>query len=165
MEKKGFLLIELFIAITILLILLNGSLSLAFPAIRSVEIGRQRLQAGLVLWEEEEAIRQIRNESWTNLVPAAGTYFPQYNSTSNPPTTYQGWQLVSGVGSKTISGTQFLETVTITLPLRVDSNTLSDSSGTADTGMRKLVYKVTWLSFGKQYSLSITNYVSDWQPF
>lgn len=158
-NKRGALLIELFLSIIILVSLTTGSLSLLFPAIKSAEIGRERLKAKWLMWEQEEAIRQVRNESWNYLT--AGTYYASYNPTTIPPTTYQGWQLIPGVGTKQ----GFNEYLTITIPFRTSSNQLDDSVGVQETNMRKIVYHITWTSFGISQSFSLTSYLSNWQPF
>ena len=155
---NGSILIEVFLAIVLLVTLVTGSLSLLYPAITNAEIGRQKLIAGLLLWEEEEAVRQIRDESWTNLTP--GTYYPQYNTTSNPPTVYQGWALESGSGVKN----GYTENIAITIPNRLNSNTI-DTTGTADSNVRKFIYTVTWTSFGYSHTVSLTNYLTNWQTF
>jgi len=158
-NSSGVVLIELLISIVIMVILTTGSLSLIFPAVRSAEIGRQREQAKWLLWEEEEAVRQVRNEGWTNFTP--GTYFPVYNAVSNPPTVYQGWALDPGEGVKN----GFNESIVIAEPDRVNSNQLSDSTGSPDNNVRKIVSTVSWESFGQAYTMTLTSYLTNWQPF
>ncbi len=158
-NNRGVSIIEVFISISVLMILLTGSLSLIFPAVRSTEIAKQRLQAEGYLWEQEEAVRQVRNETWVDLTP--GTYYASYNPTSNPPSIYQGWQLFPGAGVRN----GFTVSMVISTPYRVNNQQLSDSSGTIDNAMRKIIYTVSWVSFGTTYSMNLTSYLSDWQPF
>jgi Tfp pilus assembly protein PilV len=158
-NNRGITLIEVFLSISLLVVLVTSSLDILFPAVREAEIGRQRLQASWLLQEQEEGVRQIRNENWELLTP--GTYFVQYNPTASPPTLYQGWQLIPGAGVKY----GFTEQVVITIPDRVNENQLSNSSGSADDNMRKIVASISWPSFGDTYSLAETSYISNWQPF
>lgn len=158
-DSRGVVLLELFISISIMVILMTGSLSILFPALKSAEIGRQRLQAKWYAWDEEEAVRQVRSEAWANLTP--GTYYPVYNAVANPPTTYQGWELNTGSGI--ING--FTESITISVPYRVSATQLSNTTGTLDNNMRMIVCSVSWTSFGRTYSQNLTEYLSNWKPF
>lgn len=160
--QTGESIIEVLVAMAIIFTILAGSLEIATPSLEFAQAGRQKLHAQQLLNEELESARAVRNQGWSDLNP--GTYYPVFNPTGNPPSSYAGWSLTAGTYT-TSDG--YTESLTISIPYRHDPNTLLDTSSTdpQDPYMRKFVATVSWTSYGVNNSVSQSLYLSDWKPF
>ena len=128
--NSGQSLIELLVAIGLSMLLLP-TLIIGFAAARN---GRpqqdQRLQAVFLLKEEEESVRSVRENGWTNL----------NDGTFNPVLANGKWSLASGYGI--LNG--FTRQVVISDVYRDNNGAIVTSGGTNDLSTKKAVMSVSW---------------------
>ncbi len=158
-KKNGFSLVEVLISIVIISIAFSSTLFFAQNAFYATNSSGNFTLALEIINSQAEAIRQLRSQSWDNLIP--GSYYAIYNSVSNPPNQIQGWELIAGTG---VIGNMSIED-TISVPYRADSNTLTTTGTTADTNMRIIQITASWTQNGVNYSKTEYEYLSDWKPF
>ncbi|KKR78339.1 MAG: hypothetical protein UU23_C0001G0103 [Candidatus Curtissbacteria bacterium GW2011_GWA1_40_9] len=145
-RKRGQSLIEILVAIGLTAVLLPGLLT-GFVASREGKAQEgQRLQATALLRETEEAIRSVRDASWSNISTKNGTYHPEISANA--------WTLVS---EPQYTG-QFTRSVAISDVQRDPSGNIVTSGGTVDTSSKRAVSTVSWTT-PMASSISSTNYL------
>ncbi len=152
-KSKGFSLIEIVIA--------GAIIAVAFTAIsafllfsRGVTLKIQRNTEAVKLAEQAlEAVRKLRDDSWTNNIATLtnGTiYYPSISSNQ--------WGLVT----TNPSSSSYYTTTLVFSAVSRDSNDNITSSGTNDPNSRKVVAKVTWTDAGNR-NVTLTTYITNFK--
>lgn len=133
-RKKGVSLIEAVIGITILLIFVVGIASGAIVYLKLMEINGQKSKAALLLEEGFEAMRVMRDTSWTSNV-----------ETLTPGDPY--WIIFESGTYKATTTVTYIDGINRYVVLEEvnrDSNDDISATGTLDSGMRKILMTVEW---------------------
>ncbi|MDP3710109.1 MAG: hypothetical protein Q8R29_00070 [bacterium] len=149
---EGFGLVEIIIVTAIVTTALVGFLQTEVLSIKLLRNERQNLEATLLAQETIEAVRSIRDASWTNNISPlinGTTYYPiiQNNKwvlTTTPPPLINGYTRLVILGE-------------------VRRNVLDQISptGTVDAGTRLVTSRVTWGSPAKQ--IELVTYLTNFQ--
>jgi len=131
--NKGQSLIELLITIGLAAILLPALLTGLVASRNGKAQQDQRLQGVALLKEAQEAVRVVREASWTTFA-ADGTYHPVISGST--------WSLISG--TETING--FTRQIVISDVYRNASGTIVTSGGILDPSTKQVVSTVFWSS-------------------
>lgn len=146
----GFALVEVLVATAIITGSVIATINVAQKSIQISRLSLHQAQATLLLEEGAEAVRSIRDTSWTGISSlASGTsYYP----------TYTGIWVLSPTSS-TIGS--FTRTVTFTNVLRDSNGDIVSSGGTADTGTRQVTVSVSWSELGTTQTKSLSFYIAN----
>ncbi|MEI6532827.1 MAG: hypothetical protein WCO06_03240 [Candidatus Roizmanbacteria bacterium] len=132
MSKSGVVLVEILVAIALMFMLLPALIT-GFVASREGKTQEgNRLMATALLRESKDALRTIRETSWTNLA-TNGTYYPRIIGSTS-------WSLVTG--TETVNG--FTRKIEISDVLRNSNNIIVENSGTIDPSTKKIISTVSW---------------------
>ncbi len=152
---KGSMSIEILVAVTIITMAI---LSAAAVANKSVSIARQSThysQASFLLEEGAEAVRSMRDDSWTNLSSATtgATYYLLFNNNS--------WSLTSDINLATATGV-FTRSVVFSSVNR-DSVTgdIVASGGSLDSGTLLASINIEWPEGGVTKNKELSFYITD----
>ena len=154
--REGFGLIEIIVVAAIASTTLAAFLQAGILSVRLLHAERESLEATMLAQEGMEAVRSVRDESWTNnIVPLVnGTvYYPSVvNSKWTLGTTAPG--LINQVYTRQIIFSQ------------VSRNGTDDiaTSGTVDAGTRKVTVTVAWSTKQVQLVAYITDFQSKLSP-
>lgn len=131
--QQGQFIIELLITIGLTSIMLPALLT-GFFSVRSSTLSQdQKLQAVSYLKEAVEAVRIVRNNSWSQ-VATNGTFHPIISGSS--------WILVSG--TEVISPYNFSRQIVIDNVYRDLNGTIVTTGGTLDSSTKKVTVTVSW---------------------
>ena len=133
--RSGQSLVEAIVAIGITVLVITGLVVLAVGAVRSATISRNRSVAVQYAQEGMEALRSVRDRSFSEL-PTSGT--------NRVVWTGADWGVL--VGSETIG-----------------SFTRSFTSEQTSPGKLKIVLSVAWTDSGGAHAVDLTTYLTDWQ--
>jgi len=156
-NANGFGLVEIVVAVGIISITLFALLQTELVAIKLLRTEKENLEAMLLAEESLEAVRSIRDESWTTQI-ATLTDGALYH-----PVVENGkWKL--SAGSSTVISGKYQRSVTFKTALRNVRDQIA-ASGTADPDTKEVTAIVSWGS-GKQKTLTayITNFLSSITP-
>lgn len=149
-QNNGFMMVEVVVVISIILVSVLAAMSVAQ---KSISVSRQALhtsQASFLLEEGAEAVRILRDNSWSNIssLTAGAAYYPIFS---------ESWTLSPNPSSLGI----FTRTVTVNNVNR--DNTTSDisSSGTNDAGTKLITIRVSWNENGETVSKTLSFYIMD----
>lgn len=151
-NKAGFTLIEVLVACVIISM---TTLALMSAASKSVELsnkGLNQVQADMMLEEGVEATKSIRDTNWTTISNLTSNinYYLTFSSNA--------WTL----GTTVVAPIDGLFTRKVVLsPVYRDSGSNIASSGTLDTGMKRVNVTVSWISKGVTTSKNITFYLAN----
>lgn len=151
---KGFTLVEAMIAVSLVLVLIVGSLAANSLATNTVVINQMRSQANFLAREGMEAVRAIRAANFTSL----------HRGDFHPVNTQYGWTL--GDGSETIG--QFTRAITIEqVQRRIGCNTpvcdIVQEGGLVDPGTFKVKVTVSWKEARSDKTYEISSIISYWR--
>jgi Tfp pilus assembly protein PilV len=152
-SSKGFTIVEALIASSVALIVILGVTS-AFTLTLSASTGTvNRVQASFLQEEGQEAIRLMRDDSWTTNIAGQTAGTPFY-------LTYSGatWKATST--PQYIDG-KFLRTVTLDTVSRNGSSDIVTSGGTVDSNTMKVTVAVSWYDHGATTTRSLQTYLTN----
>jgi type II secretory pathway pseudopilin PulG len=130
-NQKGQALIELIVAIAVTSTVLPAVLT-GMVASREGKLQEgNRIQATVVMREMTEAVRNMRDNNWSQLA-TNGTYYPTVSGSM--------WTLASG--SQTIG--QLTRQLTISDVQRDSTGAITATGGNADAATKKITYTVAW---------------------
>jgi Tfp pilus assembly protein PilV len=161
-NNLGFSLVEVVIACSILSITV---LSLMLTAGKSIQVSGYSLnqaQATLLAEEGVEAVKSIRDNDW-NAVTTNGSYYLFFNTTTNLWSlrlTSSGMSAPNGSIPNYPIDSTFSRTVAISSVNR-DSNKDIASTGSLDTGTKKVVVTTSWNNPSGIVNKSISFYISN----
>ena len=139
-------LIEIIIAIALASLLLPALLTGLVASREGKAQEEQRLQATAMLREAEDAVRSVREQSWSNIA-VNNTYHPQINGSA--------WSLAAG--SEIING--YTRQIEISNTNRVESTgNITETGGVLDRSTKKVVSTVSW-STPRASSVKSTTYL------
>lgn len=151
---SGFGLVELIIVVAIVMTSVVGFYGLEFSALKLLRSEKENLEASLLAQESLEAVRLVRDESWSGISSLA-INTPYY------PVFFAGkWNLAStspGMINDKYSRLVILEEV------KRNSQGQIDSDGTIDSSSRKITAKVTWSSQNGNKQTELKTYLTNFQ--
>jgi prepilin-type N-terminal cleavage/methylation domain-containing protein len=164
-NKKGFSLIEVIVACSIISFVVFGFVSISTKSIQISNKSLKQTQAIILLEEGVEAVKSIRDDGWSNISSLSDNinYFLFFNTTSNK------WELFTDSNSK--SGyipnypidSIFSRTVVFS-PIQRDSST-DDISNTGnmyfDENTKSVKISVSFNEQGDQIEKSLDLYISN----
>lgn len=153
-SKAGFTLVEVLVACSIISV---STLSLMHGAQKGITLSSDALsksQASFLLEEGAEAVKSIRDDSWTTIsnISPNTPYYLFFNTTSNK------WELVN---SNLLIDAVFERSITISSVERNSDDDIVSSGGTEDPRTKKVTVNVSWNSSGRQMSKSLSFYLAD----
>lgn len=153
-NKKGILVIEILVVVSIISIALVSILDLAVFSLKTSTLTKETTKANNFAQEIIEAVRNFRDGTdWdTNglgILTVGVAYYPQKTADTPPK-----WQLISG--EEEISG--FTRKVVFEKVYRDAGDNISPS-GTEDSNTRKLNVTVSW----KDKKVEIITYLTNWK--
>lgn len=151
LNKSGFALIEVLIAVTLVSSVMLGIVSSANKFLIYSNSSLKSYQATLALEEGIEAVKNVRAVAWTNISTlTSGTDYGLSFSGSN-------WTIVSGTQ---LTANGFSRKINFYDVYRDGNNDIA-SSGTLDTGIKNVVVTTTWVENGVSKSKEIEFYIAD----
>ncbi|MFA5936945.1 MAG: hypothetical protein WC822_03645 [Candidatus Paceibacterota bacterium] len=146
----GFMMVEIIVAISIIIVSVLVAMSVTQ---KSVSVTRQSLhtsQATFLLEEGAEAVRIIRDNSWSDIsnLSNAITYYPTFSGT---------WTLSTSPSTIGI----FTRTVNIANVNRDASTQDIAVSGTNDAGTKLITISVSWNEGGEVLNKTLSFYIMD----
>lgn len=149
---SGFMMVEILIATSIMLVIVLASMSVVQKGIVVSEQSLGTTQASYLLEEGGEVVRILRDNAWTNIsnLSIGTTYYPTYSSNA--------WTMSTTPNQID----NFTRTVVVSSVNR-DANTgaIVSNGGTLDTGTKLITVNVSWQENGKNMSKSLSFYISD----
>lgn len=153
-KKRGFMMIEVIVAASIITISVLSAMSVAQMSIRTSRQAFHTTQAAFLLEEGAEAVRILRDNAWTNIssLTPATDYYPTFSGGT--------WTLSSTPNTVGI----FTRTVRITAVNR--DNTTKDISavGTDDPGTKLVTVTVSWTEGGVTVTKTLPFYITNIFP-
>jgi len=154
-ESKGFGIIEIIFAVTIISLAIFGLMQVGNFALRLQSHLKQNLIAENLAIEAMEATKAFKGGDWTSFSGLSlGT--PYYPVKSGSPLK---WSLTAG--SETINN--FSRQVVLDQVSRDIDDNIVTSGGAIDTGTKKVTTTVSWTEQGKSYQVVLTSYLTNWQ--
>jgi Tfp pilus assembly protein PilV len=151
--QSGVGLIEIIIAVGIILVVFPAVTLLLLVSTKSVYDNIRNAEAAYFAEEGIEALRGMRNKSWSvAIVPlAVGTpYYPLISGNE--------WTLTAT--NPGLINSLYTRTVTLSAVYR-DANDSIAASGTSDPESRKVNVSVTWASGGNSESVALETYITN----
>lgn len=150
--NKGFSLIEVIVASTVLSVLSMVLLSATSKGIKLSNQALDQVQAGYLLEEGAESVKILRDTNWTNISSAIDntTYYLNFNTSSNV------WSL--STTPSTIDS--FFTRTVVFYPVYRDGNDDISDAGTLDSGTKKVTVNVSW-NYSEPSTKSLSFYVSN----
>ncbi len=153
-NKDGFGLIEIIIVCGIVVMTFLVFMRAEAVALRLFRAGQENMESSLLAAEALEAVRSVRDESWTNNIAS----LDDTGATRYYPIVQNGkWQLVITPQSA-VNGI-YTRFVTFTKVFRDGQDKIA-ASGTADANTRKVTGTVQW---GSGKSFSVISYITNFQ--
>lgn len=151
-RAQGFGVVEVLVVTAIITVALSGLLQTEILAIRLLHAEEQQLEAIMLAQEGLEAVRSIRDESWTNKIA------PLIDATSYYPIIENSKWILSTIAPAPING---MYTRTITFA-SVNRNATDDiaATGTPDPNTRKITVTITW---GGNKQIQLVSYITNFQ--
>ncbi len=151
-SNNGFVLIEVVVACSIISVITFGIFSAAKNGINLSTGALRQTQASYLLEEGAEAMRSIRDANWTNIsgLTLDTTYYLSYNTNNNIWTLTQTPSTID----------YFTRTVILSAVYRNGTDDIA-SSGTLDTGTKKVTVNVSWASSSGTSSKSLSFYIAN----
>ena len=152
--RTGFGLVETVVGVAIIGTVLLGLAEVGRFTFRLVDNSNLELRAVFLTEEGIEAIRTLRDTSWTTKIT------PLANGTSYYFTFSGGaWQLGTAKVAKVDS--TFLRTVTFGAVNRDSSDNIVTSGGTLDPNARQVTVAVGWMNRGRAATTTISTYLTN----
>ena len=150
MEEKGFGLIEIVVVTAIVITALFAFSQAGILSVRLLRAEKENLEATLLAQESMEAVRMLRDESWTQNIASL------VNGTTYYPVVENGKWKLSVTSPGLING--IYPRLVLFDEVRRDAQDRIASSGSADVGTKKLTSRVTWAGKQKELITYITNF-------
>lgn len=151
--RQGFSVVELLVVAGIAGLVLVGIGQLVLLASKPISMGIRESEAIFLAAEGLEAVRALRNESWTDTIApltTAAAYYPLI-ANNRWTLTQQDPGLLQGMYSRTIIMRE---------AYRNDADDLSDS-GTVDPNTRRVEATVSWNEHGSEKSVVLETYITN----
>ena len=150
-KNKGFMMVEVIVASSIILVSVLAAMSVAQ---RSIIVSRQAShtsQAAFLLEEGAESVRILRDNSWTNIssLNSDTTYYPVFSSNT--------WTLSTSPSFVGI----FTRSINIENVNRNASTQDISDSGVNDPGTKLITVTVSWTEGGQTITKTLPFYIAD----
>lgn len=154
-NNRGFGVVEILAAVAIIAIVLVLIMEIYAFLLQASGQNEKKLQAASFAQEAIEAVRGARDETWDNIgnLALGAPYYPSIYGTPAK------WILVSG--QETVSG--FTRQIIASRVERDANDNIVESGGTEDSGTRKIITTVSWQDRGKNYSVELATYLTNWR--
>ena len=152
LKSRGFGMVEVLIGATILTVGFMALMNLYLSSYNYSSQNINQIKAGLLLEEGQEAVRILRDNSWSSNIGTLSTtttYGIYFNNSTWVATT-----TVSNVDNI------FARTFRIYDVKRDGSQDIS-SSGTYDSNIKKVVFSVSWVGQGSTTTKSVSTYITN----
>ncbi len=152
-KNKGSMLIEVIVATALISILMLALVSVAQKSLDLSERSLKQVQASFLLEEGVEAVKTVRDNSWTNIssIATGSNRYLSFDTSTNT------WSLSST--PSTIDNV-FTRTIVVDAVSRDSTDDIA-SSGTVDPNTKKVTVNVSWLSSFGTVNKSISFYIVD----
>lgn len=148
--RDGFGLIEIIIVVSIVTVTLFAFLQVGIAGIKLLRNEKENLEAVLLLQEALEAVRSVRDESWTAniaLLTNGTAYYPVVENSK--------WKLTAS--NPGLVNNKYARSVSFEQVLRDGEDKIS-STGTTDPDTRKVMAAVSWSDKTRTIATYITNF-------
>jgi autotransporter-associated beta strand protein len=150
--QRGFSVIEVILAAALFMIFSTGTLTLVLQGFSSNRLGEEEAIANQYASEGIEAVRSIRNQSYSSLINSAGTGVIK-----------NGSGVWAFSGSNNTFG-KYTRVITITDVQRDGSGNVVSSGGTVDANTKKATVTVSWnFSPTRNNSIVLSSYLTNWK--
>ena len=155
-KSAGIGLIEIIIASAIIAIALSALAGLGNFSLKIQNRLQKNTAASYLASEAIEAARAVKDESWSNLsgLPTDTALFPAQSG--NPA------KWVFSTGSETIGN--FSRQIIISNVNRDANDDVAQSGGVLDSNTKKITATIYWSEQGQNQQLSLSTYLTNWQP-
>ncbi len=148
-KQKGFGLIETIVALAIFLIIAVTGVTTVLHSYSINRLSQEETQAKLYAQEGIEAVKSIKNQGWTNLIP--GTYGLDNSS---------GYWTLSGSNN---TQDQLTRTIIVSEVYRDIDGNIVETGGTLDPDTQKITVDVTWdFTPTRNNSVQLVTYLTNW---
>ncbi|MEK7074874.1 MAG: type II secretion system protein [Patescibacteria group bacterium] len=149
-DVEAFGLIEIVIVTAIVGATLAGFLQASILSVRLLRVEREMLEATMLAQEGMEAVRLVRDESWTNNIA------PLANDTIYYPIIINNKWMISA-NNPGVFNSRYTRHIVFNQVFRNGTDDIA-ASGTADSGTRKITITVSWGSKQVQLVSYLTNF-------
>lgn len=155
MNQKGLGMVEIIVVTAVIITAFTAILQLFKLQVQTERAKREEMAAFTLLSESLEAVRSIRDDSWSNLssLTMGAEYYPEISGNS--------WVL-SGVDPGAINGYSRWIVVN-SVNRNASGDIVSPPSGSPDPDTFEIVSYVEWQSNGTTTSRDLTTYLTNWQ--
>lgn len=153
---NGFGLIEIVIVTAIITTALFAFSQAGILAVKLLRSEKENLEAALLAQETLEAVRSVRDESWTNNIAPLSNGAPYVPIAENSK-----WKLVASSSPAAING-KYVRSVVFD-EVRRDGQDQISSSGTVDSGTRRVTARVEWRKGLATTTAELITYITDFQ--
>jgi len=152
--KKGSGLVEVIIVSSIVVLVISALIGSVTVYLKQSGKNINDVKSGYLLEEGIEAVKIMRNDSWTNNIANlnnGSTYYLYFSTDSWTATT-----------TSSLVDSRFVKTLTLS-PVYRDANDDIASSGTLDSGTKKVTVNVAWFDAASSAttSKSVSTYISN----
>jgi len=149
-KVRAFGLVEIVVVTAIVSATLAGFLQASILSIRLLRTEQDNLEATLLAQEGMEAVRSVRDESWTNNIA------PLTNGTIYYPIVVNNkWTI--GTNNPGVFNNRYTRKVVFNQVFRNGTDDIA-SSGTIDSETRKVTVTVSWINKQIQLTMYLTNF-------
>lgn len=161
--KKGFTIVEVIIACSIITITVLSLMSAASKGIELSGRALRQTQANILLEEGAEAVKIIRDNNWTtiSLLSLNTPYYLFYNINTNT------WELFNTIDTPISSiptypiDNIFSRQIVLSEVYRNDNKDIDEAGTNLDTSIKKVTVSVSWFSLGNQVSKDLVFYLAN----
>lgn len=153
-RERGFGLVEVVVAVTIVTLLIVGFGEVIQTSLRLVQEERARFEATLILDEGVEGMRALRDASWSRNIASLTTGIPHYLTAT---TTWGIW-----TASQSYIAGRYERTIQLDSVNRESgTDRIVETGGYVDAGTKKLTITVSWRLRSATTSVSSVTYLTN----
>lgn len=153
-NSRGFGLVEIIVVAAIVGTAFVSLYELFVLSSRPISTSKNQTEAVYLMEEAIEAVRVLRNNSWTDNIATLE------NGTTYYPTVANDQWTLSTINPGPVNGL-YTRTIVVNATLR-DANDNISSSGTLDPNTKKLTATVTWPERGELRTVTVETYITNY---
>lgn len=153
MNKKGFLLLEVVIAVSIISVSFISLIAVVSTSFQLMDKSTKNIQVSFLLEEGIEVMRTLRDTSWQSNIATLNTGTDYYLDFTNGQ-----WQSTSS--NIYIDGI-FERSFRLDDVYRDGNDDITSSSGTLDNSTKKITIAVRWATGSSTSTKNISTYIAD----
>lgn len=155
--QAGFSVIEVILAAAIFVTFATGAVVVVISGIDNNRLGSEMTIANQFNTEGMEAVRSIKNQSWT-------TFIAKADAGNTGVTNGSGTWVFNGTNNVFPSDTRFTRTINVTSAQRDVSGNIVSSGGVNDANTKKVIVATTWnFTAARPESVSFIQYLTNWE--